>query len=112
LIRSIENAEHYEWGAGCDGWLLVKTNDLSVIQERVPPGGSEIRHLHRRSEQFFYVISGLVTIEIDGEVFEITEQQGIHVPAGVPHQLKNISEVDAVFIVTSTPSSHGDRVEI
>ena len=31
-------AEHYTWGDGCDGWHLVKGADLSVIQERMPPG--------------------------------------------------------------------------
>ena len=30
------NAEHYPWGQGCEGWRLLKGDDLSVIQERVP----------------------------------------------------------------------------
>jgi hypothetical protein len=37
-IVSLENAEHYNWGGACDGWHLLKSAALSVIQESVPPG--------------------------------------------------------------------------
>lgn len=50
---SIENAGHYIWGDGCDGWHLLKTDALSVIQERVPAGKAETLHFHRRAAQFF-----------------------------------------------------------
>jgi hypothetical protein len=30
-----ENAEHYNWGPGCDGWHLLKDPELSVIKERM-----------------------------------------------------------------------------
>lgn len=109
-IISRDNAEHYRWGDNCDGWHLVKTSQLSVIQERVPSGASEVRHYHEQSEQFFYVLSGVATFGIDGVEYSLTANQGIHVPAGVPHQLKNDSAEDLAFIVTSTPPSHGDRV--
>ncbi len=108
---SIDNAEHFVWGEGCDGWHLVKSPVLSVIQERVPSNCYEVRHLHQKSEQFFYVLSGVATLEVDGVVHMLTEGQGLHVPANVPHQLKNDSSSDLVFVVTSTPPSHGDRVE-
>lgn len=108
---SIENAEHYVWGEECDGWHLVKSPALSVIQERVPGGRSEVRHFHRKSEQFFYVLSGLATLEVDGKRYQLGPNQGFHVPAGIVHQLINEADEDLAFIVTSTPPSHGDRVE-
>lgn len=108
---SKDSAEHYQWGDGCDGWHLVKTENLSVIQERVPSGCAEIRHFHQKAEQFFFVLSGIATIEVDGEVHVLKPQQGIHVKAKIPHQLKNEHSEDLVFTVTSTPPSHGDRVE-
>ncbi|MCE0557107.1 cupin domain-containing protein [Motilimonas sp. E26] len=109
---SKENAEHYNWGEECDGWHLVKSQALSVIQERVPPGGREIRHLHQHAEQFFYVLSGCATLEVNGETHQLTAQQGLHVPSNTPHQLSNLGEVDLHFIVTSTPPSHGDRINL
>ncbi len=108
---SKENAEHYIWGENCDGWHLVKSEHLSVIQERVPAGMSEVRHFHNHAQQFFFVLSGAATIEVAGKDHVLLPQQGMHVPAGVPHQLRNQTEQDLEFIVTSTPPSHGDRVE-
>lgn len=109
---SKEQAEHYQWGKGCDGWHLVKTPALSVIQERVPPGCSEVRHYHEKAEQFFFILSGRATLEVGGDIQTLGVQQGMHVPAGIPHQLRNEHDSDLVFLVTSTPPSHGDRVEL
>lgn len=105
-------AEHYTWGNHCDGWHLVKSESLSVIQERVPSGCSEARHFHTKAEQFFYILSGVASMELEGKTFIVNPNQGIHIPAGSKHQLSNQHESDLVFIVTSTPPSHADRVEI
>jgi mannose-6-phosphate isomerase-like protein (cupin superfamily) len=32
--------------------------DLSVIEERMPPGTAGQRHRHQRSRQFFFVLEG------------------------------------------------------
>ncbi len=106
------NYEHYKWGNNCDGWHLVKSDNLSVILEHVPPGCSEVRHYHQKAEQFFFVLEGIATIEVEGCEHTLTEQQGIHVKAGQAHQLKNNSDSILKFTVTSTPPSHGDRVEV
>ena len=62
-----EGAEHYAWGGMCDGWHLLKGDTLSVIEERIPPGGSEVRHYHEKSRQFFYVLTGVLSFEVDGK---------------------------------------------
>ncbi|MGY6555169.1 MAG: cupin domain-containing protein [Wenzhouxiangella sp.] len=111
-VVSTTNSEHYQWGDRCDGWHLVKSPALSVIQERVPPGCSEVRHLHQKSEQFFFVLSGCATLEVNGEAFQIAAHQGFHVPSNIPHRLRNDGDVDLHFVVTSTPPSHGDRIEV
>ncbi|WP_020412078.1 cupin domain-containing protein [Microbulbifer variabilis] len=104
------NSEHYKWGNGSDGWHLLKSDKLSVIEERVSPGESEVRHFHKHSQQFFYVLSGIVTIEISEVRHTVESGQGIHVPAGIPHQLMNLSTSEIRFLVISEPRSHGDRV--
>ena len=57
-VVSKNYAEHYKWGNNCDGWHLLKTGELSIIQEEVPPGESEVKHYHNKSKQFFYVLEG------------------------------------------------------
>jgi len=104
------NAEHYSWGKECDGWHLVKSPELSIIQERVPAGGAEVRHYHQHAQQFFFVLSGTASLEVEGDVLCLTAGQGRHVPAGVPHRLANEGQEDVEFIVVSVPMAHGDRI--
>ncbi|HRQ64373.1 MAG TPA: cupin domain-containing protein [Xanthomonadaceae bacterium] len=106
------NAEHYIWGRQCDGWHLLKTPQLSVIQERVPVGAGEVRHYHERAQQFFFVLSGVAILESNGELDRLGPGQGRHVPAGVPHQLYNEGPGDLEFLVVSAPLAHGDRVQV
>ncbi len=65
-ITSTENAEHYTWGNQCDGWHLLRSGSLSVIQERMPPGTSEQMHYHESAQQVFYILSGTATFEVEG----------------------------------------------
>ncbi len=109
-IVNRKNAEHYNWGDNADGWHLLKTDNLSVIEENVPPGGAEQRHFHHQSQQFFYVLSGVASIEIDGEIFEVSTGNGIHVPSKANHQLMNKGSANLKFLVISQPKSIGDRV--
>ncbi len=109
-LISTENAEHYNWGDKCDGWHLVKSKVLSVIQERVPSGCSEVRHLHKHSEQFFYILAGIATLEVEGVINTLSNNQGMHIPANITHLIKNDGSADLIFIVVSTPPSHGDKV--
>ncbi len=108
-IVSTQTGKHYIWGGSCDGWHLAASTNLSVIQERVPNGASEVRHFHKRAEQFFYVLAGFATLEVAGESYTLKANEGFHVPAGVPHTLSNMHEPILEFLVASTPPSHGDR---
>lgn len=106
---STDNASHYRWGEVCDGWHLLACDDLSVIEEHVPPGAAEIRHRHLRARQFFYVLEGTATLEIDGTIHRLHAGHGLHVAPGAAHQMLNISANDLRFLVVSAPKSHGDR---
>lgn len=103
-------AEHYQWGAGCDGWHLVKSEELSVIEEAMPSGTSEVRHFHTRSRQFFFVLAGRLTIELEGQIEELHAQEGLEIAPGVRHRVFNNSTAEVRFLVTSAPPSHGDRI--
>jgi uncharacterized cupin superfamily protein len=102
---------HYSWGNNCDGWHLLDDDRLSVIEELVPAGESEVRHFHVRAQQFFYVLTGAVILEMDGAIHRLRTGDGLHVAAGVPHQLSNQGTEPARFLVISSPKSHGDRID-
>jgi mannose-6-phosphate isomerase-like protein (cupin superfamily) len=109
---SREDAEHYRWGADCDGWHLVKDNNLSVIEEFMPPGAAELRHHHKQAQQFFYILSGEVLIEIEGRAILVRAGSGIRVLPGLKHQIRNPSSAAVRFLVISQPASHGDRWDV
>ncbi|MFN3208130.1 MAG: cupin domain-containing protein [Roseovarius sp.] len=102
-------AEHYVWGDACDGWILRPGNDLLIIEERMPPGAREERHVHARAEQFFYVLSGTLSLEMDGVLHPVGPGMGMAVPTGAAHQARNDGDADVVFLVVSAPTSRGDR---
>jgi mannose-6-phosphate isomerase-like protein (cupin superfamily) len=105
------NAAHYAWGDACDGWPLVRTAGFSVTEERMPPGTAEVRHRHARSRQFFYVLAGVMTIEVEGIFHALVAGAGLEVPPGAAHQPRNDGETDADFLLVSEPPTLGDREE-
>lgn len=107
---SIVTAPAYAWGDACTGWHLVQNAQLGIIQETMPPGTAEVRHYHARAQQFFYVLQGKATFELAGETLRLGPGEGLEVPAGQPHQLRNEAAEPLNFLVVSTPHAHGDRV--
>ncbi|MEG3133106.1 cupin domain-containing protein [Rouxiella sp. T17] len=109
---SKDSAEHYVWGDGCDGWYLVNRQDMLVIHEKMPPGTCEKRHYHSVSRQFFYVLQGVLTMELEGTKHEVRTQYGLEIPPGSEHQARNESPFPVEFIVISHPSTRGDRTDL
>ena len=108
---SIKNAEHYTWGNHCDGWFLLKSEDLHVIQEKMPAHSVEVMHYHGKSRQFFYVLRGELTVLTGKKSLLIGTECAVVIEPGTPHQARNESEEDAEFLVISCPPSHGDRFD-
>jgi mannose-6-phosphate isomerase-like protein (cupin superfamily) len=112
MVVSIKNAEHYVWGEHCDGWHLLKRDDMSIIQERVPAGGAEVMHYHERARQFFYILEGKAEMIIEDQVVILKKGQGIEIAPNRKHQFRNQSTTDVHFLVISVPPTHGDRVNL
>ena len=109
---SVKNAEHYTWRDACEGGHLVKSRELSIIEERMPPHTAERRHFHTRADQFFYVLSGEAEMELDGQLVTLTAHSGIFIEHGRTHKIHNNSSEDVTFLVISRPSTRGDRQEV
>ena len=84
--------------------------NLSVIKECMPPGTSEVRHHHQKAQQFFFILSGAASMEIEGETIRLSDGEGVHVPPGQRHQIRNESSDPVRFLVISQPPSHCDRI--
>jgi len=113
-ITNKESAQHYKWGGpqstDCDGWHLVKTPELSIIEELMPPGTTEKRHSHARAHQFFFVLEGELTLEVEDHTYLLQAGEGLEIAPGQRHQAFNRSAAPSRILVTSQPPGQGDRI--
>jgi mannose-6-phosphate isomerase-like protein (cupin superfamily) len=111
-VKNTASAEHYTWGEGCDGWRLLAGPDLSVIQERIPPGRGEVQHYHERARQLFFVLEGQLQIDTAGGPSQLRKGDSLEVPPRQVHRVWNPGSDAAVFLVISAPTTQGDRVNV
>jgi mannose-6-phosphate isomerase-like protein (cupin superfamily) len=84
-----------------DKWsnqTLCRVND-SVVRLGVVHGEFHW-HKHDREDEFFYVISGRLLIDLEGRTVELEPTQGFVVPKGVLHRTR-APEKTAILMVES-----------
>lgn len=111
-VISLQNAAHYNWGNNCDGWFLLKTDAINVIREKMPAGAAEQLHFHERAQQLFYILEGIASFEIEGEIIIVKANESIAISPGRKHSIANKNSDELHFLVISQPNSHGDRINI
>jgi len=107
-----EPLNHYRWRPDCDGWVLVDTENLSVKQERMAGHTSEVLHYHEKAQQFFFILQGIATFEVEEKSFTVRAGEGFHIEAGKKHRIINNTAEDIEFILSSQPSTNSDRFNI
>lgn len=111
MKKSKDNSEYYNWGDNCSGWHLVKSQSLSVIEELMPPNTKEKKHYHSKSQQLFRILRGKAIFEIENEIFEVQNGEGIHISPNLKHRIRNDQNEALEFIVISEPTTRVDRFE-
>jgi mannose-6-phosphate isomerase-like protein (cupin superfamily) len=109
-VSKDHSLNHYKWGNDCDGWNLVDNNALSVKEERMPVNTLEEKHYHQHAQQFFFILKGRATFEMDDSTIEIKQGEGLHIEAGKSHRILNTADEDLEFILCSQPSTTNDRI--
>lgn len=109
---TVENSEHYFWGNKCEGWYFLNREDITIIKERMPPGTSEALHFHEKARQFFYILHGTASIEIEGIPIQVGSGEAIEIPPKVKHLIRNQGPEPLDFVLVSSPTTHGDRINL
>ena len=65
-------------------------------------------HRHDAEDEFFYVISGLLQIDLEGQSIELTPGQGYVIPRGVNHRTRAPERTAILMVEGSTVSATGD----
>jgi putative monooxygenase len=61
-------------------------------------GESVSEHYHPYSEEFLYLVSGRLTVRLDGQPVLVAAGEGLFIPKNVRHRLEN-NDPDPAFVV-------------
>ena len=81
-INAIEDARNFKWY----NQTLCKVND-SVVRVAMVEGEYHW-HKHDHDDEFFYVVDGLLQIDIEERTVELAPGQGFVIPRGVLHRTR------------------------
>ena len=91
--------------------ILDRTNapvaNQSLAEASLPTGNATDRHYHKISEEFYFVLEGIGTMEIDGESQKISPGDAVLIPAGTWHQITASTQL-RFLCCCSPPYSHDD----
>ncbi len=83
----------------------------SLAEAIVYPGDATITHIHKTSEEIYYIIKGKGIMWQDGEERRVEAGDAIANLPGVPHRIVNDYSEPLVFLCICTPSyTHEDTV--
>ena len=85
---------------------LCTVND-SIIRLAVIEGEFHW-HKHDKEDEFFFVLDGLLLIDLDGRTIEVKPKQGFMVPKGVLHKTRAPTRTSVMVIENSTVKPTGD----
>ena len=81
----------------------------SLAEAVLPPGGATKRHWHNTSEEFYFILQGTGTMEIDGVKQQVKVGDAILIPNGHWHQIIADSHSELRFLCCCAPPySHED----
>ncbi|MEU5974928.1 cupin domain-containing protein [Streptomyces sp. NPDC047315] len=67
---------------------------LAIVQ----PGERIGEHYHPYSEEFVYVVSGLLEVDLDDVTQQIRPDQGLLIPKDVRHRFRNVGDEEARMV--------------
>lgn len=89
--------------------VLVKLADadshgaVAIFHQTVPPSGGPPLHRHSYEDEWFYVLNGEITLEIDGERKLLYAGGSAFAPRGTVHTFKNFDDSPAEMLAVVTP---------
>tara|TARA_R110002049_G_scaffold306632_1_gene505411 strand:- start:2272 stop:2616 length:345 start_codon:yes stop_codon:yes gene_type:complete len=112
MIVNKTNTKQYQWGNNCNAWELFQSKNAIIKEEIMPPLTEEQLHLHKKTEQFFYILEGEATFIVDGKKGVVSQNEGIKIKIGQPHKICNDASRILRFLVISFPGNVNDRINL
>lgn len=83
--------------------ITVKATSGFMGGGALDPGEYVAEHYHPYSEEFLYVVRGLITIRVDGEPIELGPDDALMVPIGARHRIENQGTEPAFVVFHLSP---------
>jgi quercetin dioxygenase-like cupin family protein len=76
---------------------------VAVVEVLAPQGHGSPLHVHRREDEWFYVIEGALTFLVGGERIEAPAGSFVYGPRDIPHTFE-VSSSEARFLLVAEPA--------
>jgi len=81
----------------------------SLAEAQIPPGMTTHLHLHRKSEEIYYIVSGSGVMVLGDDQFLVKSGDSICIPPGTRHCIQNSDGSNLVILCCCSPAySHAD----
>jgi mannose-6-phosphate isomerase-like protein (cupin superfamily) len=85
----------------------------SLAEAKVEPGLTTLCHYHVRTEEIYYILSGVGHVRVGEELRDVAAGDAIAIPPGEIHQITNTGQETLVFLCSCSPGyEHEDTVLI
>lgn len=117
-IRNIDQVEAFTTKDGSEiRELLAHRNSCieqqSLAEARLPAGASTTPHLHRQTEEIYYILAGRGRMQIDNAAADVGPGDAIAIPPGAMHTITNTGDGELKFLCCCAPCyEHDDTVLI
>ena len=95
------------WAFGCLITVKASTETsggrVAVLEHVAARGAGSPLHVHRREDEWFYVIDGELTFWVDGQVIEAPAGTFVYGPRDIPHTF-TVSSEQAHFLLVVEPA--------
>lgn len=76
----------------------------AVVETRFPVGAGAPRHVHRDHDEMFYVVTGQMVVEVDGDEVVVGPGGLARADRGHPHAFRNPGPGEAVVLALYDPA--------
>jgi quercetin dioxygenase-like cupin family protein len=84
---------------------------VSVTENRMARGGGSPLHVHRREDEWFYVLEGELTFSVGGETIAAPAGSFVYGPRDVPHTFMVTSD-EAHFLLVVEPAGFEEFIRM
>lgn len=83
----------------------------SLAEATVPTGTQTQLHLHKESEEIYYITRGQGVMTLGNEQLQVCRGDSILIAPNTPHQIMNNCDEDLIFLCVCSPAySHQDTI--